>query len=91
MQLVLVPTAGTVGGKLNLERLTLTPLFTTTMNSSLMCSATGLILRQGLLDDPTPPFKLYLSNENQLENGVNPFAPETFEDRWYRCDNCNTD
>ena len=28
MQLVLIPTAGTVGGKLNLKRLTLTPLLT---------------------------------------------------------------
>ena len=47
----------------------------------------------GLLDDPTPPFKLYLSNENQLENGVDPFAPEAFEDRWYRrsCDSGKLD
>ena len=47
----------------------------------------------GLLGDPTPPFKLYLSNENQLENGVDPFAPEAFEDRWYRrpCDSGKLD
>ena len=47
----------------------------------------------GLLGDPTPPFELYLSNENQLENGVDPFAPEAFEDRWYRrpCDSGKLD
>ena len=91
MQLVLVPEAGTVGGKLNLERLTLTPLFT--IDDPFFFDVLGDRTNPatGLLDDPTPPFKLYLSNQNQLENGVNPFAPEAFEDRWYRCDNGNTD
>jgi 5-methylthioadenosine/S-adenosylhomocysteine deaminase len=91
MQLVLVPEAGTVGGKLNLERLTLTPLFTIDDEFFFDVLGDRINPATGLLDDPRPPFKLYLSNENQLENGVNPFAPETFEDRWYRCDNCNTD
>ena len=91
MQLVLIPEAGTVGGKLNLERLTLTPLFTIDDEFFFDVLGDRINPATGLLDDPTPPFKLYLSNENQLENGVNPFAPEAFEDRWYRCDNGNTD
>ena len=91
MQFVLVPEAGTVGGKLNLERLTLTPLFTIDDEFFFDVLGDRINPATGLLDDPRPLFKLYLSNENQLENGVNPFAPETFEDRWYRCDNCNTD
>jgi 5-methylthioadenosine/S-adenosylhomocysteine deaminase len=93
MQFVLVPRAGTVGGKLNLERLTLTPLFT--IDDAFFFDVLGDRINPatGLLDDPTPPFKLYLSNENQLEDGVNPFAPKVFEDRWYRypCDNGNTE
>jgi 5-methylthioadenosine/S-adenosylhomocysteine deaminase len=84
MQLVLIPEAGTVGGKLNLERLTLTPLFTIDDEFFFDLLGDRINPATGLLDDPTPPFKLYLSNENQLENGVNPFAPEAFEDRWYR-------
>jgi hypothetical protein len=90
MQLVLIPEAGTIGGKLNLERLTLTPLFT--IDDQFFFDVLGDRINPvtGLLDDPTPPFKLYLSNENQLENKVNPFAPEAFENRWYRCDNGNT-
>ena len=91
MQLVLIPEAGTVGGKLNLERLTLTPLFTIDDEFFFDVLGDRINPATGLLDDPTPPFKLYLSNENQLENGVNPFAPEAFEDRWYQCDNGNTD
>jgi len=91
MQFVLVPRAGTVGGKLNLERLTLTPLFTIDDEFFFDVLGDRINPATGLLDDPTPPFKLYLSNENQLENGVNPFAPEAFEDRWYRCDNGSTD
>jgi cytosine/adenosine deaminase-related metal-dependent hydrolase len=84
MQLVLIPEAGTVGGKLNLERLTLTPLFTIDDEFFFDVLGDRINPATGLLDDPRPPFKLYLSNENQLENGVNPFAPEAFEDRWYR-------
>jgi hypothetical protein len=30
------------------------------------------LIRLPRADDPTQPFKLYLSNENQLENGVDP-------------------
>jgi hypothetical protein len=38
----------------------------------------------GVLIDATPPFMLYLSNANQLQGGDNPFAPDDYEDRWYR-------
>jgi hypothetical protein len=46
MQLVPIATTGIVGGKLNLERLTLTPLSQTKMNSSLMWSAIGSMPQQ---------------------------------------------
>ena len=93
MQLVLIPTAGTVGGKLNLERLELAPLFTAEDEFFFDVLGDRVNPATGLLDDPTPPFKLYLSNENQLENGVDPFASEAFEDRWYRrsCDSGKLD
>jgi hypothetical protein len=61
-----------VGGKLNLERLTLTPLFTIDDEFFFDVLGDRINPATGLLDDPTPPFKLYLSNENQLENEVNP-------------------
>ena len=58
MQLVLIPEAGTIGGKLNLERLTLTPLFT--IDDQFFFDVLGDRINSvtGLLDDPTPPFKL---------------------------------
>ena len=37
----------------------------------------------GLLVDSAPPFKLYPSNPNQLQGGIDPFAPDAYEDRWY--------
>jgi hypothetical protein len=37
----------------------------------------------GLLGDPSPPFMLYRSNPNQEQNGVNSYATEAYEDRWY--------
>jgi len=88
MQLVLIPRAGTIGGKLNLERLTLAPLLTDDDDFFFDVLGDRIDPATGLLDDPTPPFKLYASNENQLQAGVDPFAPEAFEDRWYgiRCD-----
>ena len=84
MQLVLIPYAGTVDGKLNLERLTHTPLLIEDDDFFFDVLGDRINAATGLLDDPTPPFKQYLSNENQLENGVDPFAPAAFEDRWYR-------
>jgi 5-methylthioadenosine/S-adenosylhomocysteine deaminase len=82
-QLVLVPTAGTVGGKLNLERLTLTPILVDDDEFFFDLLAARMNLATGLIDDPTPPFLLYRSNTNFLLSGRNPFAPEAFEDRWY--------
>jgi len=84
MQLVLIPNAGTVDGKLNLERLTLTPLFTVEDDFFFDILGDRIDAATGLLEDPSPPFKLYPSNENQLENGIDPFAPQLFEERWYR-------
>jgi len=83
LQFVIIPTAGLVGGKINLERLTLAPLLTDEDDFFFDLLGVKINPTTGLLDDPTPPFLLYRSNANQLQNGVDPFAPEAFEDRWY--------
>jgi hypothetical protein len=83
MNFVLIPTAGTVGGKLNAERLTLPPLLV--QDDDFFFDVLGMrSTASGLIDDPTPPFHLYQSNANQAQNGIDPFSPRAFEDRWYR-------
>jgi len=85
MQLVLIPTAGLApGDKLNLERLTLTPILED--DDELFFDVLGARISPttGLLIDATPPFLLYPSNINQLQDGENPFAPDDYENRWYR-------
>jgi hypothetical protein len=83
-QLVLIPIAGLApGNKLNLERLTLTPLLVD--DDELFFDVLGARISPttGLLIDATPPFLLYPSNINQLQDGDNPFAPDDYENRWY--------
>jgi len=82
-QFVLTPAAGTVGGKLNLERLTLPPIFVSDDDFFFDVLANRLSSVTGLLDDSTPPFKLYPSNANHVVGGKNPFASDLFEERWY--------
>ena len=83
LQFVIIPIADLVGGKINLERLTLAPLLTDEDDFFFDLLGAKIDPSTGLLDDPTPPFLIYRSNANQLQNGVDPFAPEAFEDRWY--------
>ncbi len=65
----------TPDGKVNLEAITLPPLFTVddhwwfaTLESTV---------------DPLPPYATYPSNSNQLTPSGNPFAAQLFHDRWY--------
>ena len=84
-QLVLIPIAGLApGNKLNLERLTLTPVLVD--DDELFFDVLGARISPttGLLIDATPPFLLYPSNINQLQDGDNPFAPDDYENRWCR-------
>jgi 5-methylthioadenosine/S-adenosylhomocysteine deaminase len=82
MQFVLIPTAGIVGGRLNLERLTLTPLLQD--EDEFFFDVLGVRVNAAqVLADPTPPFKLYRANPNQEQGGVDPYAPNAYEDRWY--------
>jgi 5-methylthioadenosine/S-adenosylhomocysteine deaminase len=74
-ELVLIPVAGTAGGRLNLERLTLTPLLTE--DDDFFFDVLGG-------RSAKPPFLAYRSNANFISAGVNPFRPEAFENRWYR-------
>jgi hypothetical protein len=84
-QLVLIPIAGLApGDKLNLERLTLTPLLENDDEFFFDVLGARISSMTGLLTDATPPFLLYPSNANQLQGGDNPFAPGDYEDRWYR-------
>jgi hypothetical protein len=83
LQFVIIPNAGLVGGKINLERLTLAPLLTEDDDFFFDLLGARVNPVNGLLDDATPPFLLYPSNANQVQNGVDPFAPEAFEYRWY--------
>jgi hypothetical protein len=82
-QLVLIPFAGTVEGKLNLERLMLTPLLQDEDEFFFDVLGVRINPATGLLDDPSPPFMLYPVNPNPGQNGVNAYAPEADEDRWY--------
>jgi 5-methylthioadenosine/S-adenosylhomocysteine deaminase len=83
-QFVLVPIAGlTPGNKLNLERLKLTPLLENDDDFFFDVLGARVSPTTGLLLDPLPPFMLYRSNSNQFQSGVNPFAPDDYENRWY--------
>jgi 5-methylthioadenosine/S-adenosylhomocysteine deaminase len=84
LEFVLIPFAGlTPDNKLNLERLTLTPLLED--DDEFFFDVLGARIDQatGLLVDSAPPFRLYRSNPNQSQGGLDPFAPDTYEDRWY--------
>jgi 5-methylthioadenosine/S-adenosylhomocysteine deaminase len=82
-QFVLVPVAGTVGGKLNLERLTLPPLLTDDDDFFFDVLGARIDPVTSTIDDPTPPFLLYPSNANHVIDGFNPFDADRFEERWY--------
>jgi hypothetical protein len=83
-QFVLVPIAGlTPGNKLNLERLKLTPLLENDDDFFFDVLGARVSPTTGLLLDPLPPFMLYRSNSNQFQSGVNPFAADDYENRWY--------
>jgi cytosine/adenosine deaminase-related metal-dependent hydrolase len=83
MQFVLIPSAGLVNGKLNLEALTLAPLLANDDDFFFDVLGARFDAATHVIADPTPPFLLYPSNANQLVAGVNPFAADAFEDRWY--------
>lgn len=82
-QFVLIPIAGTIDGKLNLERVQLTPILTDEDDFLFDVLGARTDPATGLISDVTPPFGLYSANFNQQSNGDNPFAAASFEDRWY--------
>ncbi len=84
MWFVLIPNAGLVNGKLNLEALTLAPLLENDDDFFFDVLGARFDAATHVIADPTPPFLLYPSNANQLVAGVNPFASDVFEDRWYK-------
>jgi len=83
-QFVIIPVAGTIDGKLNLEAIQLTPLLPDEDDFFFDLLGARIDSDTHLLSDSTPPYKLYPANANQMSNGTNPLAASRFEDRWYR-------
>ena len=81
---VLLPTAGTTpDGRLNLEAIALTPLLDDDDDFFFDVLGARIDPVTHLIADATPPYGLYPANINQLTDGVDPFSPPRFEDRWY--------
>jgi 5-methylthioadenosine/S-adenosylhomocysteine deaminase len=73
----------TADGKVNLEAITVPPLFTVDDH---WWFATLEAVRDpvtGLTADSAPPYGAYLSNANHVSSFTNPFAAPLFHDRWY--------
>jgi hypothetical protein len=73
---VLAARYGVLDGRVNLERIELSPLLTD--DDDFFFAA----LEGTPAADRTPPFRLYPANVNQARSGGNPFAG--FHSRWYR-------
>lgn len=82
---VLAPMFGRINGRLNIERISLGPLLTDD-DQFFFDFLAGFRRRGGVPADPTPPFRPYRADYNQLGPDGNPFAMRAFFDRWYRAD-----
>ena len=82
---VLAPMFGRINGRLNIERISLGPLLTDD-DQFFFDFLAGLRRRGGVPADPTPPFRPYPADYNQLGSAGNPFSIGAFFDRWYRTD-----
>ena len=69
-------------GGVNLERMQLNPLLTHDDDFSFAILGADLA-PSGKVDDPTPPYGIYLANLNHIQGGGNPFDSSAFFDRWY--------
>jgi 5-methylthioadenosine/S-adenosylhomocysteine deaminase len=82
---VLTPFFGLAGGRLNLEKIQMTPVLLEDDDFFFVLVGAVADTITGLPADATPPFKLYPANFNHAPSGVDPFAPSLFEHRWYGC------
>ena len=73
----------TSDGRVNLEAMTLPPLFTVDDHWWFATLAATRDAVTGLTLDPAPPYGPYASNANQDTPLGNPFAAPLFHDRWY--------
>jgi 5-methylthioadenosine/S-adenosylhomocysteine deaminase len=80
---VLIPIFGTVDGKLNLEGMSVAPLFMADDDWRFATIGANVDPTTELLADPTPPYAPYRANFNQVTALGNPLAPAEFERRWY--------
>jgi hypothetical protein len=67
----------------NLEAITLPPLFTVDDHWWFATLEAARDPATGLTTDPAPPYAAYLSNANHVSSLTNPFAASLFHDRWY--------
>ena len=77
----------TSDGRVNLEAMTLPPLFTVDDRWWFATLAANRDAVTGLTVDSEPPYAPYAWNANQDTPFGNPFAAQLFHDRWYnaRC------
>ena len=73
----------TSDGRVNLEAMTLPPLFTVDDHWWLATLASVRDAVTGVTVDSAPPYAPYAWNANQDTPFGNPFAAQLFHDRWY--------
>jgi len=80
---VLAPLVGRVQGKINLGRISLSPLFTAD-DHFFFAVLGGRRTAAGVPVDDAPPYRLYRANFNFIGRAGDPFAAKRFFGRWYR-------
>src|SRR5262245_8700826 len=80
---VLAPLFGRLRGKINRERITLSPLFTA-YDHFFFTMLSERKTKDGRPADPAPPYRLYRAKVNQVGPAGDPFEPNRFYLRWFR-------
>lgn len=80
---VLIPAFGLVDNRLNIEAMSPVPLFTIDDHWRLATLGGHLDPLTGLVADDAPPYARYVANLNHVSAHGNPFAPDSFQSRWY--------
>src|SRR5262249_33855757 len=70
-------------GRLNIEGLQLAPILAEDDDFYFHLLGGEVSPATGMIADDTRPFGLYLSNFNQIPPLGNPFAPQSYRDRYY--------
>jgi len=78
------------GPLVNLEGITLPPLFTVDDDWWFATLGADLEEETGMTDVTTAPYGRYVSNANQVTADGNPFGARDYEQRWYRTRPCGS-